>query len=238
MIVRILLGGDKGNILTSAALERLDAALVEHASNKDAKLVVIEGAGKNFSFGASVEEHRAEHVKAMLRRFHDTIHRMLSYPVPTAALVRGKCLGGAFEVALACTFVLAHDDASFACPEISLGVFPPVLAALGPSRLGSAWTERLVLTGEAIDARTAESIGFAVRVTDDGTDWYRTHLEKHSAYALRQAVAATRMAMLDTVPRRIAELERLYLERVVRSRDGNEGIEAFLSKRAPKWVNA
>jgi cyclohexa-1,5-dienecarbonyl-CoA hydratase len=239
-LLRIVIDGEKGNVLTSSVLVELQEALIEHAADQDLKLVVIEGAGKHFSFGASVEEHRREHVGGMLRRFHDTIVRLLSHPVPTAALVRGKCLGGAFELGLACTFVLAHDDASFACPEISLGVLPPVLAALGPMRLGCAWTDRLLLTGEALDAKTAAAIGFATRVQDNGVDWYRTHIEKYSAFALRQALVAARTGsgVLERVPKAIAALEQQYLERITSSKDGNEGIEAFLSKRAPQWVNA
>jgi cyclohexa-1,5-dienecarbonyl-CoA hydratase len=239
-LLRIVIDGEKGNVLTSSVLALLEEALIEHAPDNDIKLVMIEGAGKNFSFGASVEEHRRDQVRGMLRRFHDTILRVLAHPVPTAALVRGKCLGGAFELALACTFVLAHDDASFACPEVALGVFPPVLAALGPMRLGAAWTDRLLLTGQALDAKTAEAIGFAVRVDDDGTDWYDANIEKHSAFALRQALAAARIGsgVLERTPKVLLELERQYMDRVAASKDGNEGIEAFLAKRAPQWVNA
>jgi cyclohexa-1,5-dienecarbonyl-CoA hydratase len=246
-VLRIVLAGEKGNVLTSALLSELDAALAAHASDAHLKLVLFEGSGKHFSFGASVEEHRKDRVRAMLRTFHGVVLRVLSYPVATAALVRGRCLGGAFELALACNFVIAADDASFACPEISLGVFPPVLAALGPSRLGATWTDRLVLTGQSLDARTAEAIGLVtarapagVDLLEHAMDWYAASLEKHSAFALRQALDATRKGsgMIERAERTLADLEKLYLERVVSSADGNEGIEAFLAKRPPQWVDA
>lgn len=246
-VLHLVLGGEKGNVLTGALLRELDAALAEHAADAHLKLVLLQGAGRHFSFGASVEEHRKDKVREMLATFHATIRRVLSYPVATAALVQGKCLGGAFELALACNFVVATDDAHFACPEISLGVLPPVLAALGPLRLGCAWTDRLVLGGGALDAHAADSLGFVTERVPAGAEplahalaWHERTLAKHSAYALRQALEATRAASgsIERVSRAIADVERLYLERVVPSADGNEGIEAFLAKRSPKWVDA
>lgn len=246
-VLRIVLAGEKGNVLTSALLSELDAALAEHASDPHLKLVLVEGSGRNFSFGASVEEHRRDRAASMLEKFHAVIRRVLAYPVATAALVRGRCLGGAFELVLAQNFVIATEDAAFACPEIALGVFPPVLAALGPMRLGCAWTDRLVLTGETLDAKTAKAIGFVTELVTTDADpleqtmaWFGKNLGKHSAFALRQALEATRKGSgaLERATRSIAELERFYLDRIVPSADGNEGIEAFLAKRAPQWVDA
>ena len=246
-VLRVVLSGEKGNVLTRALLSELDGVLAAHAGDPHLKLVLFEGAGRHFSFGASVEEHRKAHVRAMLMTFHSVIRRLVGYPIATAALVRGRCLGGAFELALACNFILATEDARFACPEIALGVFPPVLAALGPLRLGGAWTDRLVITGAELDIRTAESIGLVTERIPDGVDplehameWFATRMEKHSAFALRQALAATRRGSEIALPvtRTLGELERLYLERTVTSLDGNEGIEAFLAKRPPRWSDA
>jgi DHA2 family multidrug resistance protein len=67
----------------------------------------------------------------MLAAFHRTIRAVAAFPVPVAALVEGRCLGGAFELALACHYLFAKESAVFACPEVKLGVVPPVLAVLG-----------------------------------------------------------------------------------------------------------
>jgi cyclohexa-1,5-dienecarbonyl-CoA hydratase len=237
-LLRILFAREKGNVLTSSLLRSLDAALVD--VDRHTKLVVLEGAGKNFSFGASVEEHRRQDVAAMLESFHRFIGHLIDCPVPTAALVRGKCLGGAFELALACNFVFAARDAAFACPEISLGVFPPVLAALGPMRLGAAWTDRLALTGGALDAQTALGLGFVtdcISEIEDVVRWFDKTLAPLSAHALRVAAQAVRRGAGSRTDA-IADLEKLYLSRTVTSFDGNEGIEAFLAKRPPQWRDA
>jgi cyclohexa-1,5-dienecarbonyl-CoA hydratase len=244
-LLRVVIDNPKGNVLTSDVLRELDAVLAHHAADRDLKLVMISGQGKHFSFGASVEEHQKDRVADMLATFHGVIRRLGNYPVATAALVNGRCLGGAFELALCTNFVLATPHAVFGCPEIKLGVFPPVLAALGPDRLGVAWTERLLLTGGDLHADRAEAVGFVTEILrDDDPDaealgWYRSALAPLSAFSLRQALAAARLGsgIQQRLDKGIAEAECLYLERVVSSHDGNEGIEAFIAKRAPSWRN-
>jgi cyclohexa-1,5-dienecarbonyl-CoA hydratase len=244
-VLRLVLDRPKGNVLTGEMMRELDDALRRHRDDRRLRLVAIRGAGGHFSFGASVEEHARDRVQAMLRTFHAFVRDLAAYPVPVAALVEGRCLGGAFEVALCCHLVFATDDARFGCPEIKLGVFPPVLAAAGPHRLPGALAERLLLTGAEIDAATAERAGFATRL--DGSDpeaallaWYRATLAPLSAFALRQAVAASRRrsALLRALQDDLPAIETQYLTDVVPSRDGNECIEAFLARRAPRWEDA
>ena len=245
-VLTLLLNQPKGNILDAAMLGAIDVALDAHRDDKGLKLVVFRGAGGNFSYGASVAEHRKEAAPAMLTQFHGTVRRIARYPVPVLALVEGRCLGGAFEVALVAHFVFATPNASFACPEIRLGVFPPVLAAVGALRVGGALCERLLLTGEALSAEEARSVGLVSRIVaaDDPMtavdDWYQEVLAPLSAYVLRQGVDITRRASgLDSALNGpLDEAERHYLEALLPSHDGNEGIEAYLDRRIPTWKDA
>ena len=177
----------------------------------------------------------------MLATFHALVRSArVAYPVPIAALVDGKCLGGAFELALACNFVIAAPDAVFACPEIKLGVFPPVLAALGPHRLGASWSRAPRAHGRKPRRRTARAHRFRHRdrrptastCASTRPRGSKGRFAQRSAFSLRQALAATRTS--DG----LAEIERQYLERLVPSLDGNEGIDAFLAKRPPAWRDA
>lgn len=245
-VLRLTLDRPPANVLSMAMVGELGAALEEHRGRPELRLVVLQGAGKHFSFGASVEEHRRDQALAMLANFHAFIRRLAAYPVPTAALVDGQCLGGGFEAALTCHFLFATPRARFACPEIKLGVFPPVLAALGHRRFGGLVTERLLLTGEAMDAATAERLGFLTALFDGDDagerllEWYRRTLRPLSAYALRQSTRAAREAsgLLADLDRALEAAERLYVDAVVPSHDGNEGLEAFLAKRPPEWRDA
>ncbi len=241
----LTIAAGKGNVLSMAVLQALTTVLNNHRRNPHLRAAVIQGAGHHFSFGASVEEHQRDQAAAMLATFHQSLREVASFPVPVVALVQGKCLGGAFELALVCHLVLATPTANFACPEIKLGVLPPVLAALGPARLGGAWTEKLVLTGCDLPLSAAESTGFATMLpqSDDvratAVQWLRAHLLGLSAHSLRVATGLVRRtsscdqqgglgAVLDLA-------EKTYVQGLIPSHDGNEGIAAFLERRAPDW---
>ncbi len=246
-VLWLTLDQPKGNVLTMEMVGELSAALTAHSAAPELKLVVLRGAGGHFTFGASVEEHRREQAPAMLAGFHRFIRQLATCPVPTAALVEGSCLGGGFEVALCCHLLFATAGARFACPEIKLGVFPPVLAAIGARRMGGLVAERLLLTGDTLSAEEAYRLGLLSALVADGEDpeaallsWYRERLEPLSAFALRQATRAARAASgwLEELDRALAAAEKLYLEELLPSHDGNEGIAAFLAKRRPAWRNA
>ena len=246
-LVQVRLNRPKGNVLTQVMMREIGEALAHHRDDPELRLVVLRGAGGHFSFGAAIEEHRQARVREMLHDFHALVRAIAAYPVPIAAVVEGRCLGGAFELVLCCHFVFATSSARFACPEIKLGVFPPVLAAVGAARLGGALAERLILTGQEIGAAAAQHAGFVAEVFEDAAavddrvlEWFRATLLPLSAYALRQAVRAARRgsglvaALSDTLD----EIERQYLDCVVTSHDGIEGIEAYIARRAPVWKHA
>ena len=245
-VLWLVMNQPKANVLTGEMLGELGAALRVHRGDTHLRLVVLRGAGGNFSFGASIEEHQRDRVRDMLQTFHIFVRELAAYPVPVAALVEGRCLGGAFEVALCCHFVFATAGARFGCPEIKLGVFAPVLAAAGACRLPGALAERLLLTGDEIDAAAAERAGLVTAIFDPANaesalmEWYRSRLAPLSAFALRQATAAFRhnSALLRALHGDLPAVERHYLEEIVASHDGNEGIEAFIARRAPVWEDA
>ena len=242
-LLRLVLDKPKGNLLTLEMMNALGEALAAHCENAHLRFVFIRGAGNHFSFGASVEEHRKEQAPRMLAGFHAMIRRVAAYPVPIAALVEGSCLGGAFELILACHMVFAAPSAVFGCPEIKLGVFPPVLAAIGAHRLGGPLAEKLILTGGTIDAAAAEKAGLVSAVFSRGNpeeellEWYRKNLRPLSAFAIRQGTRVARIGsgLMAALEEPLAGIERQYVDEVLASNDGNEGINAFIERRKPIW---
>jgi cyclohexa-1,5-dienecarbonyl-CoA hydratase len=245
-LLKLVLDRPKGNVLTVEMMKALSQALAAQAGNPHLRLVFIRGAGNHFSFGASVDEHRKEQAPSMLAGFHAMIRQVAAYPVPIAALVEGSCLGGAFELVLACHLVFASPTAKLGCPEITLGVFPPVLAAIGAQRLGGPLAERMTLTGAIIDAATAEKAGLASAVFSGGNpeeeliEWYRKNLLPLSAFAIRQANRVGRIGsgILAALQEPLDAIERQYVEEVLASSDGNEGISAFIERRKPNWKDS
>jgi cyclohexa-1,5-dienecarbonyl-CoA hydratase len=198
-LLRLVLNRPKGNVLSLEMMQALSKELEAQKDNPHLRAVFVRGSGKHFSFGASVEEHRKEQAPSMLAGFHAMIRQVASYPVPVVALVEGSCLGGAFELVLACHIVFASPTASLGCPEIKLGVFPPVLAAIGAHRLGGPLAERMILTGDTIDAAAAEKAGMVSAVFSGGNpedeliEWYRKNLLPLSAFAIRQNTRVVRI---------------------------------------------
>jgi len=245
-VLRVVLNQPKANILTIAMMGEIRDALATHCKAPTLRMVLLRGAGKAFSYGASVAEHRKDKAVEMLTSFHDLVRDVATCPVPVVAAVQGACLGGAFELVLACHVVFATEDASFACPEVKLGVLPPVLAVIGRERLGAPLAERMVFTGAALDARSAHRVGFVTSVLH-GPDieepvlaWYRETLAPLSAFALREATHAARYGsgLVAALGGPLDAAETRYVEKLLPSHDANEGIEAFLAKRPPRWVNA
>lgn len=251
-VLSLVLHQPRANVLSMAMMAELRDALATHRGDPGLRLVIVRGAGKHFSFGASVPEHRRDSAATMLAAFHGLVRDVASYPVPVAAVVLGQCLGGAFELVLACHFVFAAPSAVFACPEIKLGVVPPVLAVLGHHRLGGPLAERMVLTSAELAAPEAHERGLLTALLPgecDGLDtaalpfvldWYRRTLAPLSAFSLREATHAVRhgSGLVASLGAPLDAAERRYVERLLPSRDGNEGIEAFLAKRPPAWVDA
>ncbi len=231
----------KGNIVTADMVAALRAALDELATNPRLKLITIEGAGPDFSFGASIPEHAPGQIESVLPDMHRLVMDLLDAPAVTAAAVRGRCLGGGFELALACDFICAADDAVFGLPEIALGVFPPAGAALLPLRIGAARATRAIVTGESQPAVEWLKTGL-LELTAPATEleaavdrWFAQHLAGRSAAALRHAVLAARMDLSSRVAQTLPMLERLYLSDLMRTADAAEGIDAFMNRRTPSW---
>ena len=238
-LLRLRMNRPKANIVDAAMIAALDGALVAYRSQTTLRGVLLDAEGPHFSFGASVEEHLPASCAAMLASLHALIVSMLEFPVPILVAVRGQCLGGGLEVALAGGPIFAAPDAQFGQPEMVLGVFAPAASVLLPYRVNQPAAEDLLFSGRSIGAAQAQAIGLVHTVFDDpqiaAQAYFEQHLRGKSAAALACAVAAARGAMLRDVRHRLAEVEALYLDRLMKTRDANEGLIAFLAKRKPQW---
>lgn len=238
-LLRLRLARPKANIVDAEMITALHGALVAYGSQRSLRGVLLDAEGPHFSFGASVEEHLPAQCAQMLASLHALVLAMVEFPVPILTVVRGQCLGGGLEVALAGTWIFAAPDAHFGQPEMKLGVFAPAASVLLPYRVNLAAAEDLLYSGRSIGAAEAKACGLVHTVADDpeiaATAWFREHLQGKSAASLACATAAARGAMRRDVRHRLAEVERLYLERLMATRDANEGLVAFLAKRKPHW---
>ncbi len=238
-LLRLRLARPKANLIDAAMIAALDAAFAEHAGNARLAACVVDHEGPHFSFGASVEEHLPDKCVAMLRGLHALVERMLDWPKPILMAVKGQCLGGGLEFAAAGHLMFLAKDAQLGQPEMKLAVFAPAASCLLPPRIGQARAEDLLYSGRSIDAQTALDWGLANQVSEDpvaaALEYFGQHLTGKSAASLARAVRAARAPFAESVKRRLAEVERLYLDDLMNTHDAKEGLAAFLEKRAPRY---
>ena len=135
-VARLVINRPPLNILDIVTLRELRGALDAALNDSEVRMVEFSGAGeKAFSAGTDIRDHVPERAPEMLREFHSLIRAVIASRCPTVAVVRGHCLGGGMELALACDFILAASNARFAQPEIKVGAFPPVAAILLPKMI-------------------------------------------------------------------------------------------------------
>lgn len=238
-LLRLRLARPKANLIDAAMIAALSRVFDSYRNNAKLLAALIDHEGPHFSFGASVEEHLPAQCEKMLKGLHALIGAMLEWPRPILCAVRGQCLGGGLELALAGHFIFAAPEAKLGQPEMKLGVFAPAASVLLPLRIGQARAEDLLWSGRAIDAATAAAWGLVHQVGDDpvaaALAYFEEHLMPKSAAALALAVRAAREPFAELALARLDAVEALYLEKLMATRDANEGLQAFIEKRQPQW---
>ncbi len=235
---------DKMNALSGPLMVEFDAALDEAGADETVRVIVLRGAGgKAFVAGADIAEYqgnkRAEFIayQTNSRRVFDKLERV---PKPVICAIDGFALGGGFEIALCCDIILCADSAQLGLPEGRLGLSP---GGGGTQRLtravGKYAASELMLAGWRMSAQRALALGIVAEVV--------------ASEQLGEAVKKRARACLKIAPQAQAEMKRLIrqgpdasmesakcweqevLFRLYSTEDGQEGIEAFLEKREPRF---
>jgi len=228
------------NVLNVEMMEEINTHLEGLINEKSLKLLVIQAAGKVFSTGVDVEEHLGEMIQKMFEAFHKMFHLLDRLMVPSLAVVNGLALGGGCELALYCDMVIAGERAKFGQPEIKVGVYPPVAALIFPRIIGRKKAMELILCGETISAREALALGLVNRVVpgaslhEEANVWI-DKFRRLSGVVLRLAKEAMLTGLNDDPYRGLAAIEKIYLDRLMKTHDATEGLRSFLEKRKPTW---
>lgn len=244
-VVRLTISRPKAlNALNSAVLAELERLLCELEQRDDLRAVLITGAGeKSFVAGADITEMRdktPEEARLFASQALRTIKRLETLPVPVVALVNGFCLGGGCELALACDWAVASDNAVFGQPEVLLGVIPGFGGTQRlPRRVGPAMALDLVTTGRKIDAQEALRIGLVNRVMPQAElEAYADELTKQLAGNGPQAVRASKQAVHDGMEQELDSalaLETALFAFCFAGEEQKEGMSAFVEKRKPNF---
>src|SRR4051812_12322239 len=237
---------EKRNALNGDLIRALGAAVEAAATDDDVRVVVVRGEGAMFSSGMDLSDLRdLSEDSSNLRAFRQPIlawwNLLEEMTKPTICQIHGGCLGGAFELALACDFRVMAEDAVAGIMEVRVGLLPDVGGCSRlPAVVGLGNAKELIMTGKVIDGREAHRIGFANRVAPaDGLDAATEGLANELLACAPKAVglakrvldAAAKPALASTLEQEVAAQEALAA-----SEDFAEGARAFFEKRDPEFV--
>jgi enoyl-CoA hydratase/carnithine racemase len=238
-VARVSLDRPPLNVLDIDMLRQLNDALRECDRTSVRIVVLASTLPRAFSAGVDVADHLPNRLDAMLTEVRENARLLLKLEPVTLAAVHGATLGGGSEIALLCDLMIAADDTVFGFPEVRLAAFPPVAAACLPE-LGLGPRAMRWLLGESFDAGAAYDAGLASQVVPrneltGAADRLATELAAFSSVALRAITAATRRRRADAILQRLDTTIEIYRTTVAPSEDGQDGVRAFLEKRAPVW---
>lgn len=238
---------DRLNAVSLPLYERLIEELSRASDDPAVRCVILTGEGRAFSVGADLKAHgSAGPPEGELRRRYVRAAQRANWLIqrnakPVVAAVNGHAIGGGLEMALSADLMLVAEDAKLRFPEIALGTFiGGGVSYTLPARVGSAKARELLFLGEFFSGAEAAEMGLAHRAMPaaevlPSARGLAERLAERAPISL--AHAKRLLAAASSMPHeRALRLEARALERIFGTRDWQEGLEAFLEKRPPRFV--
>jgi len=238
---------DLRNAFNAPLIEALCEAMGRLGANPDIRAIVLTGAGKAFSAGADlnmmkeVANYSASENKDDARRLAHMLSSIYHLPKPTIALVNGPAMGGGLGLIAACDIAIGVDSAFFALSEVRLGLIPAVISPFVLQAIGARQARRYFITAERFDAATAQTLGLLHLVTpaaqlEPALDDMLDQLLGCGPEAQREAKDLIRTVAGRTIEDGVMNDTASRIARLRASKEGREGVTAFLEKRKPNWT--
>lgn len=244
-IAVITLNRPPANALSTGMLKELSQVLNEMELNDQIRVIIVHGEGRFFSAGADIKEfttvNSAEDFSKLGISGQDLFERMEKFPKPIIAAIHGAALGGGLELAMACHIRLVSENAKLGLPELSLGLVPGFGGSQRlPKYVGTARAAEMLFTSEAITGLEAVQYGLANHAYSEN-EVFATALDLAKKIATKSPVSLKAAIELLNYSKTKAFHEGISKEaelfgKVFMSSDGQEGIHAFIEKRAPHFT--
>jgi len=231
------------NLIVPEMIRGITAAFAELGADRRVRVAVLTGAGRATTAGMQLQFLRdltANEAKVFIATLHEAIHAVHEAPFPTLCMMNGHCLGGGFELAMACDLRTAASEALMGLPEIRVGVPSVVEAALLPRLVGPARAAECLLTGESITAQQALEWGLVNRVAP------AAELEKVTTELIGRILECAPMAVRlqkelivrwrNTDLRTAVEYGINAFAQAYATEEPREAMQAFLDKRKPRFA--
>lgn len=232
------------NALNAQLCQEVMAALDRFESDDAVGCAVLTGSAKAFAAGADIKEMAPRTYMEVFREdlFARFEARVSAFRKPIIAAVSGYALGGGFELAMLCDFIIAAENAKFGQPEVTLGVMPGIGGTQRLARFaGKAKAMDMCLTGRMMDAAEAERAGIVSRIValEDLMGETMKAAEKICEMSL-PIVIMTKESVNRAFETTLAEgvrFERRLFHSMFATEDQKEGMAAFIDKRKPQFRN-
>ncbi len=232
------------NALSLGLMAQLDAELARIAEDSAVQVVVLAGAGPGFCAGHDLREMRARPERAAYEEVFEACSRLmlriLRLPKPVIARVHGIATAAGCQLVATCDLAVAADTARFATPGVNIGLFCSTPMVALSRAVGRKAAMEMLLTGDLIDAARAREIGLVNRVVpEEALDEAVTALAGQIAAKSPLTLAIGKEAFYRQAELGLDDAYRFAAETMTRNmmaRDAEEGIDAFLGKRAPVWT--
>lgn len=244
-IATITIKRPPANALSSGLLRELSQVLDKIEPKPDIKVIIIHGEGRFFSAGADIKEFTtvmsSEGFASLGKNGQDLFERMESFPKPIIAAIHGAALGGGLELAMACHIRLVAENARLGLPELQLGIIPGFAGTLRlPKYVGTARAAEMMFTSEPISGIEAVQYGLANHAYPEEqllneANTLAQKISKKSPGSLQAVITLLNFAKTKEFHEGVAKEGQLFGE-VFMSRDGKEGIQAFIEKREPHFT--
>jgi len=236
---------DKHNAFDDTLIKNLLAALIQADNNETIRMVIITGSGASFSSGADLNWMRAMANVDHTTNYNDALqlaallHTLYSFSKPTIARVNGAAFGGAVGLIACCDIAISVESARFAFTEVLLGIIPAVIAPYVVTAIGPRQAKRLFLSAEKFSASDAQHFGLlhicgAAEELDNLVETQAKALLK--AGPLAQKACKQLIQKLSGMPDDIGPYTAELIAQLRTANEGQEGLSAFLEKRAPQWA--
>ncbi|MGA2963020.1 MAG: enoyl-CoA hydratase/isomerase family protein [Candidatus Korobacteraceae bacterium] len=241
-VAHITLNFPPYNVLTVPLMKELAEAIESLDGRSDIKCILLDSSQRMFSAGISLEDSKPDRVFQTIDAFTRVFQASSELAKPLVVVVNGAAVGAGSELVAFGDMVIATPLARFAQPEVKMGAFPPFAAIMLPQVIGPKRAYELILTGEAMTAEEARTLGFVNRVVEE-KDLEATvkdvlaRITRFSSPVLEMAKRVISTSIGLPLTEAIRRSQNMYLNQLASLEDSKEGLQAVIEKRKPVWRN-
>jgi len=245
-IATLTIESPPANALSSELLNDLSEKLDEIERDKTVKAIVLKGEGKFFSAGADIKEftslQNSSDYQELAEKGQKLFDRIEHLPVPVIAAIHGAALGGGLELAMACHIRIVTENAKMGLPEMTLGIIPGFAGTQRlPNYVGTNKAYEMILSGEPIEGKEAAIVGLANKAVPENevfneTMKLATKIANKSKPAINQVMKLIPYAKTNQFDEGVQAEAKAFGE-VFGSEDAKEGVQAFIEKRKPNFLD-